>query len=100
MAIKKKKYKKKFLIFYDESLRSKVIYNDFLLRYKNLVEAFVEVPSLNNKRFKFRFIKKLLSYPLHIKIYYLFVYFFYLFLTKLNKSSIENLCKKKKYFTL
>ena len=87
---------KKFLIIYNESLRSKIIYSDFLSKHQKTIEALIEVPSLVNTKFRFKFYRKFLFFPIHIKIYYLFNFYFYFLITKLNKSNVKSLCLRKK----
>lgn len=86
---------KKFLIIYNESLRSKVIYSDFLSKHKKKIEALIEIPTLVNTKLKLKFYKKFLFFPFHIKVYLLFNIYIYSLITKLNKSNIKNLCLRK-----
>ena len=86
-----------FIIIYNECLRSKIIYYDFIERNKDKIKYIIRVPNLTRKKngkFSFFLIKKFIATPFYHKTYIFIIVSLYLFLNKLFKSDIKSLAKK------
>ena len=86
----------KFIVFYNECLRSKIIYSQFIKKNKKDIKAVIKLPINISSKNKFFLIKKGIfndnaySYIL----FQLFQTLIYNILSKIFFSNIENLCKK------
>ena len=88
----------KFIIFYNECLRSKIIYSRFIKKNKKNIKAVVKLPINLNSKNKFYLLKKgILNNNAFSYIFFqLFQTLIYNILSKVCFSNIENLCKKLK----
>lgn len=97
------KKNKKIIIFYNNDLRSKVVYSKIIKTKSKFVEAIVEVPSLSNSKFKKKFIfHYFIKLPIELKIYYFINYLFFpvvslLFLNRLSSIAKSKNIKSYKY---
>ena len=86
----------KFIIFYNECLRSKIIYSQFIKKNKKDIKAVVKLPVNISSKNKFFLIKKgIFNNNAHSYIFFqLFQTLIYNILSKIFFSNIEYLCKK------
>ena len=73
-------YKMKYIIIYNECLRSKIVYYDFIEKNKSKILEVIRVPNLTKKKWrKFLYlIKKFISSPICHKLYILVLVNLYL----------------------
>jgi|TARA_B100001964_G_scaffold67961_1_gene77211 hypothetical protein len=90
-----------YIVIYNECLRSKIIYYNFLNNNSDKIKLVVKLPILTkkkNNKTSFYLIKKVMFGGLAITytIYTFLQTFVYLIVSTIFKSNVEYLCKKKK----
>ena len=90
-----------YIIVYNECLRSKIIYYNFLNNNSDKIKLVVKLPILTkkkNNKTSFYLVKKgILGGSAITYIIYTFIQtFVYLVISKIFKSNVEHLCKRKK----
>lgn len=88
----------KYIIIYNECLRSKIVYYDFIEKNKSKILEVIRVPNLTKKKNgenSFYLVKKFISSPICHKIYILILVNLYLLISFFVKSDLESLVKKK-----
>lgn len=89
--------KKKIIIFYNNDLRSKIVYSKVLIQRSKDISCIVEVPSLYNSKVKYKFIFNYLKIvPLELKIYYLVNYLLFPIIASLWFNKLSDVAKKNK----
>lgn len=85
----------KYIIFYNECLRSKLIYYNFIKKNSKNIKCVIEIP-INNNNNKFFLIKKgILNNNAHSFIFYqLFQTIFYNLFSSIFSSNIRSMCKR------
>ena len=86
----------KYIIFYNECLRSKIIYSKFIQQNKNDIRCLIKIPINTNSQNKFFLLKKgIFNNNAYSYIFFqLFQTLVYSFLSKLFFSNLKNLCKR------
>lgn len=86
----------KYIIIYNECLRSKIIYSNFLKQNKKKIKCVIRLPININTQNKFYLIKKgILNNNAYSYIFFqIFQTIFYNFFSIFFSSNIEGLCKK------
>ena len=91
---------KKYIIIYNECLRSKIIFFDFLKKNSNLIRAVIKLPitskSTENNNSLFLPIRVLKKSSMGYIVYSIFQTIIYSLISKIFKSEIRDLCSKKK----
>lgn len=86
----------KFVIIYNQCLRSKLIYYNFIKKNKNKIHSAIKIPVIKNKNLISEMILFIKLYKKYSKIYLFYTIFqtiIFNFLSKIFKSDIEHLCK-------
>ena len=89
----------KYIIVYNECLRSKIIYYNFIKKNKSKILEVIRVPNLTKKKSgenSFFLIKKFIKSPICHKLYILIIVNLYLLINFFFKCGIEDLTKKEK----
>jgi hypothetical protein len=86
----------KYIIFYNECLRSKILYSKFIQQNKKNIRCVIKLPININSHNKFFLLKKgIFNNNAHSYILFqLFQTLIYNFLSKIFSSNLENFCKK------
>lgn len=87
----------KYIIIYNECLRSKIVYYDFIEKNKSKILEVIRVPNLTKKKNgenSFYLIKKFISSPICHKLYILILVNLYLLINFFVRSDVESLVKK------
>lgn len=91
------KKNKKIIIFYNNDLRSKIVYTKVIIDKCKHIECIVQVPSLSNTRLKKKFIfQYFVNLPFELKIYYLVNYFFFPIISLILSNKLSDIAKTKK----
>jgi hypothetical protein len=91
------KKNKKIIIFYNNDLRSKVVYSKIIKTKSKYIDSIVEVPSLSNSEFKKKFIfHYFIKLPVELKIYYFTNYLLFPLVSFFFLNRLSNLAKSKK----
>lgn len=88
--------KKKFIIIYSECLRSKIIYQNFLIKNSKNVKAIIKIPNYPNKDFNLGFSKKFISSSFRYLLFQIFQTILYNLVSYFFKSSLKHLAISKK----
>ena len=83
---------KKIIIFYNNNLRSKIIYGKFIKLFPSKIECLVQVPH-GESFFLRKFLLSFYKLPLHIKIYYILNNLFIL-IPSFLRNDLNRICKK------
>ncbi len=90
--MKKIKSNQKFIIIYNECIRSKIIYQNFIINNHSLIRAVVKVPTVS-RNINLNFLKnigfKYLCFSFFQSKFFEFIGFFF-------SSTLKSLCKRKK----
>lgn len=90
----------KFIIIYNESLRSKLIYYNFIKKNKKKIHSLIKIPITNGKlsfSSKIKFYLKLIFSTSRTYLLFTFVQtIIYSFISNFFRSDLKHLCKSKK----
>ena len=81
----------KFIIIYNECLRSKIIYTNFIKKNYVNIKYLIKVPNYPKKKNKSNFFLKLFKASIHYKIYLFISIILFKWITFINKKTLENL---------